>query len=440
MAFRRKLGNLAGILFQSRLRQQDQERQYDLQRRNQEASSKAQFNNQAFEKVLSDPTGDIADRLTKAGMGGFEGFIPSNTDIQGRLGEGIANTNDPTKLDDPMSLIAKFRSAPGAKYDPSMRQPIEELINQTNQRREAIKNNSPLQTTTEALDDGSKQLRSYNPQNMDQPIQTQVSAQTEGQNKFTERTENELNPIAINTEVSKAGRTAYAQGYGNQTGQNKAQSEYVDNGGLQRELNIRTQSALAQAQSQAEGAAIVKSTEGVARFMPSVLELSKKWKQAQPEIEALINSGKIDPSVWDNIQASGLQALPMPIQNSLSPTVRQYFEMRQTFMPIYARMLGEVGNLAEQEQVRASGLAPSALDALQGGKSGTEKLDRLQSLLVNMPDVQLALFRMRVAGTPPEQQSQAIDQLITRGRTPEAPVDPALAGARQELQRLLGGR
>lgn len=131
MAVLRKVGNLASMLLQARLANQSRQQ-----------AQQAGFQNQAFEKVLSDPTGEMADRLTKAGMKGFEGFVPKNEDIQGRMGEQIAQTSDPTKLDDPMSLIAKFRSAPGAQYDPTMREPIEALIQQTNQRRAAIRNNS----------------------------------------------------------------------------------------------------------------------------------------------------------------------------------------------------------------------------------------------------------------------------------------------------------
>lgn len=200
MAKLRKLGGLAQMLLQSRLQQQSQQQ-----------SQQAGFQNQMLEKVLSDPTGGIAERVGKAGFKGYEGFVPKNEDIAGDLSSQIAGENDPTKLMDPVSLISKFKSSPGAQFDPSARQPIEQLINQTNQRREAIRNNAPRQIATEALDNGSKQLRSYNPQNLDTPIQTEVSAQTAGQNDLTKSLEGNLNPIAVNLEAQKAGKITGAQ-------------------------------------------------------------------------------------------------------------------------------------------------------------------------------------------------------------------------------------
>ena len=191
-----------------------------------------------------------------------------------------------------------------------------------------------------------------------------------------------------------------------------------------------------QSTSTAEGAAVTKAYEKSSNFLPSAIELRNKWLKAQPEIAALVDNGLLS----DEILADGIKRVPRAVQEMLSPTVRQYFEMSESYMPVFARMLGEVGNLAEQEQLRAGLLAPSGLDALEGGISGTEKLDRMIKLIVNMPDVQIAMFRSKNA--TPEQKIDILNSVLDRPLSMTAPASPAansLKSAQDKLRSLLGG-
>lgn len=204
MAVRRRVGNLATILLQNHL----------VSQRQREAQQ-AGFQNQMLEKVLSDPTGKTADRLTRSGVQGFESLVPSQDEAISSVGSEIAGVTDPSKLDDPMSLLAKLKEQPGFKYDPSSAEGFASLINQTNQRRDSINRSAPLvkQDYFEEAPPGVepiKRERYVNP-NFSEPVQTALTGEQEGVHDLAQWQGNEGNAGRINTEVSTAGRKAGAE-------------------------------------------------------------------------------------------------------------------------------------------------------------------------------------------------------------------------------------
>lgn len=455
MAIRRKIGNLASFLLQSHLARKDAEYQSNLvgQRQKELAGYNSELN--VLEALKSDPK--LAARFAEAYPGRKIGdidtsiFVPTADQAKGALAEEIQKA--PDKFD-PLSIINQYNSSPGALQGPDARQPIEQLIAQRNSAFERSRNAAPSELRETVGPDGSKSLVGVNPQNMSEPLPTALDPVSQGMLAGKAGLEswmaNEGDPLRESKEVSLAGRKSYAQGFNNQTAQLKAEGQFYSSAEGLNLLKSKAQAALTQAKSQAEGAVIVKSTEQVGRFLPNVLALEEKWAQAQPEIERLAQNSDfaqyislLEPT-WDEgskaIVARTIQSLPATVQQMMSPRVRQYFEMRQSYMPIFARVLSEVGNLNDQEQLRAVGLSPSGLDALEGGASGTEKMDRMKKLLITMPDIQAALFR--AADQPPAVREQIMKDILQMAAPlgSNVPNEPDPSSPRERFRNLLGGR
>jgi hypothetical protein len=156
---------------------------------------------------------------------------------------------------------------------------------------------------------------------------------------------------------------------------------------------------------QTEKAAIDAQTQA-ARSTPYLTELQKLWVEAQPEIA---KSPWVDylGRMGGQIQQDALPGFALPDKS------RAYFQAVERALPIFTRAVGEVGNLAEQEQIRQRYGPPTGVDALSDPTVGMRKLAQMQTFL----DVQPALIRMlanpAVQRLPAGERLNLIDQLIT---------------------------
>lgn len=442
MANLRRLGDLAGLLLTSHLQRKRDTYQAELDLARQQQMAEMNFANTVLGRLAQDPS--MASRTRDAGVSEIGGmpidiFVPSPEEALGSVGRDI--TEHPDQFD-PLSIIGRYGSQPGALKGPDARPPIEQLIQARNAALERRRMTAPPQMVTEMRDDGSTFQQAVNPYQLpEEGIRTGLGGAQEGQNELENWMANEGSALRQNAAVRQAGREAGAR----QSAQLAAEGQFYTSAAGRALLKAKADAALSETQSQEEARAIVDAARKTANFMPSIIELEKKWQQAKPEIQRLVQSGAWSQEIeafltpqWDEagrtFVARGIQALPLTVQQTLSPTVRQYFEMRQSYMPVFARVLGEVGNLNEQEQMRAVGLAPSALDALGDGASGDEKLGRLKRLMINAPDIVRANIRAVHGGATTEERELLIRGIL--GTDDALPADQPAAPPSRALQKL----
>jgi hypothetical protein len=432
MAKLRKLGNLAQLLLQSHLRNRDQEFQSGLVKQRQmemaeinDANRRGLADDQRKFALLGKGLADPGTMETFARTGTDIGvdpasFKPTDDRIMGQLGAKLGQAKReelPTDLGVEQQLAATPWAGNLAKDPRAVKQGMMVRDDRLGQLNEIDQYGLGLK--------GKEAFASAEGQGLGKESADAANAPAALQRDVTKF--NTMAPL----EVRKAGQIAGAQTSANL----RTEGQFYTSQEGKALLDAKTQDALRRARAQNEGAAIVKAAEASARFMPNVLSLEQKWNQAQPEIARLVEGGILNGELMDILQARGVQALPLSIQQAMSPAVRQYFEMRGSYMPIFARVLSEVGNLAEQEQIRAAGLAPSGIDALNGGAAGAEKMARMKRLLVTMPDVQEAMFAAVNGRLDPAAREAMIQDIIGTDDV-QAPVDPSSPVERLRRMRL----
>lgn len=210
MAMLRKFGNLAQFLFQHHLRQREDEYQSSLAMERQEALSKQNFAQRVLEKAATDPA--FAARLKAGGqqMVGdmpIDAFIPSSEQAMGEVSKAIQEK--PGEFD-PLSIINRYNSTPGAASGSDARAPIEQLIQQRNSRMEQERLNTPRVKVSETLPTGGTQDRFINPAMQDEPITTGLDAGRRGELDLATWLSNEGSTARRDIETDQAGAEAGA--------------------------------------------------------------------------------------------------------------------------------------------------------------------------------------------------------------------------------------
>ncbi len=179
--------------------------------------------------------------------------------------------------------------------------------------------------------------------------------------------------------------------------------------------------------------AVSKSEATAATALPQLGNLYALWLGAKDDIAKMAKiAGPLGPASVDariNLSYAGIPE-----------NIRLYYSELEKSLPFFARLTGEVGNLAEQEQVRQRFGLPTAYDAVQG--TGDEKLETAIALAMkagklselNMDPATMALD----AGT----RLNLLESVLAEGKaqlkTRRQGIDEARE--RQELLKKLGGR
>ena len=219
----------------------------------------------------------------------------------------------------------------------------------------------------------------------------------------------ENSPSAINARVSEAGRKAGAS----KTAEINAQIANAE-----KLIDFETKKALASLATEAqtvetrEWAKSISDARTSANDGIRVLgQLRALFEKAQPEIEkmAAIEGGGM------------LQQLDLQVQQGWRPrgtlpeSVRLYLDFLEAARPRLARMMGNVGQFTEAEQARGGFLVPDFVDAVNGGRTGREKLDRIEAVFMAAPTI----AKMSKPGSAPmtaDQISAVVDAARNKGK------------------------
>lgn len=179
----------------------------------------------------------------------------------------------------------------------------------------------------------------------------------------------------------------------------------------QKLIDFETQKALAQIQvTEKETAArewsksVVDASTAANQALPILGQLRLLWQDAQPELERMIAQSPVGPKELMAQIAQGV------VPRSMLPVnVRKYVDLLESARPRLARAMGNVGNFTEGEQQRAGYVAPDFIDAMDGGATGYQKLDRIEQLFMAAPAIAKA---SRPGGRPltADQINAIVDQ------------------------------
>ena len=155
------------------------------------------------------------------------------------------------------------------------------------------------------------------------------------------------------------------------------------------------------------GKAVAGSQEDMATTLPRLTELQQLWTKAVPAIKA---SGPA--SMLGNVGAQ-LSQTAQPT-STLPTESRLYTEAVEAILPALARATGEVGNLADQEQIRQRYSVPTFVDALNG--TGEAKLARLQAFVVAKPRLLMLTANPSIQSLSPTERLNLIDRIVEQTR------------------------
>ena len=186
----------------------------------------------------------------------------------------------------------------------------------------------------------------------------------------------EMSPKAVNARVSEAGRTS---------GVKKTAEINAEIANAQKIIDFETQKAMAKMQTVATekeygewGKQIADARASASSAMPIIGQLRALWQDAQPDFEAAL---KANPDFLVQL-AQGWAP-----RSVMTEPIRKYLDLLESARPRLARVMGNVGNFTEGEQQRAGFVVPDALDAANGGRTATDKFDRMEKLFMAAPSI-----------------------------------------------------
>jgi hypothetical protein len=188
MAFRRRLGNLAGTLLETRLRRREAEHQSELVKQRQMELEGINTEQQLLGRVLADPA--LAARLRASGRQqvarqDITPFIPDATDAAGKLGGEVSGVSDLSKLQTDEDIHTGFHGATFSAHDDNEGEipEIQRLIAQRNARRAAIESSMIGQAVKDIGPDGTERTRHVLPHQLDElgALQTERTGVQEGE-------------------------------------------------------------------------------------------------------------------------------------------------------------------------------------------------------------------------------------------------------------------
>jgi hypothetical protein len=226
-------------------------------------------------------------------------------------------------------------------------------------------------------------------------------------------------------DVKLAGQKSYAQ----ESGSIKAK---IDNAAaiLKMEGDSARQKAAIETDSRrgiARMEAVSKAEQAGATALPQLGNLYKLYNNAKDDLAKA--SKLFGPAVVDGWIGTTYVGVPT--------SIRLYYQELEKSLPFLARLTGEVGNLAEQEQVRQRFGLPTAYDAVQG--TGEDKLETALALAMKASKLAELNTDPAILQLSPADRLAALDHLISQAKESlktQRPTDDAQE--RQQLLQLLG--
>jgi hypothetical protein len=152
--------------------------------------------------------------------------------------------------------------------------------------------------------------------------------------------------------------------------------------------------------------AISKASENSTQAIPRINNLSTLWQKAQPEIKGSMTNKFLGPAFYDAWATRTYMGMPT--------NTRRYFQELDASLPFLARLTGEVGNLADQEQMRQRYGAPTAYDAAQG--TGLDKLENLLAFGLSAPTLARMNNDPAIINLAPDVKLKMIEDVVQDAR------------------------
>jgi hypothetical protein len=138
MAFRRRVGNLAGDFLRYYLDRKNESYRSGLIGTRQRELADLNNDNEIFRQVLADRTGQLAEQLSEAGDLRFSPLVPRAERVTAQVGADIAAKTKRQELPTDIDIESMVGSRPGGRTAAKDPRVIEGLANQRNARKEAF--------------------------------------------------------------------------------------------------------------------------------------------------------------------------------------------------------------------------------------------------------------------------------------------------------------
>jgi len=176
-------------------------------------------------------------------------------------------------------------------------------------------------------------------------------------------------------------------------------------------------------------------TDTANKALGEVGQLYTSYIEAKDSMKKLAN--RITPAALDTYVHTTYAGLPKE--------VRLYFQKLEGDLPFLARLQGEVGNLAEQEQQRQLFSMPTAYDAVDG--TGEYKLETKLAMAMKAGEIHDLNNDPEILKLPIGERFKMLEAIIEQGRQELAASRPQPKGRRidttaqdAEIEQLFGGR
>lgn len=450
-------------LLQNELRKQQQ---MEVLKR-QSAIEQQRSTGDLFQSAVKDP--QVAERLQRAGieelMGvGMEGLTRTDPEranpilqtiggaselaslltdreaIEGLRGQGVDVDPVLGREFTPGKGVGSDRTLGASHFVPTQPRPVANVLAALGSRRDMLTDEASIPTTPiESIDPRSGQTTTrYEPTRSlaDLPPQiTGLGAADTGRLETERALSGELSPEFVGGQVRasnqlEAGtrgekvRTAGAESFAREAGSQRASLQFAPQR-LQQEIQKALQMIpieLSKAQQLQSAKAVQEASVESYKNTSRIQTLYKLWTLAEPKIQESMLT-----RIGGEAGAATLEALPYSLQDK---DVRVYFQTLESMLPYFARMTGEVGNLAEEEQLRQKYAAPTAIDAVNG--TADEKIARLMAFSILSPRI------TALSGNPEFQSYDNRTKFNTIDRMIEEEMANLLGGQLQGLKPTTG--
>lgn len=432
MAFRRRLGNMAGMLLSRRLDRRADEYKSELIRKRQMEMEGINTDQQVLARLLSDP--DFAERVRarRAQVAGQDTsmFIPTPTQIQRGAATDIAKTGDLSKVQTPEDIQAQY----GGRVED-----IDALIAQNRARGEAIKGAANPISRTGINAQGIKEETMVNPwAAMDQPalpqertgeqegqrqgaealakIQTPgltaaevgkantIESGTRGEKVKTAGAESGARAGATNAaEIAKLNNPRYQQGLTNSAKSSRAGTleAETDPAYLRTKLNQATQEAMAKAAAErnAEGAKYISDAANtISAVLPDWEKLKTLSRKVNTSATANVGTYYVGAPLQINKDAAAMDMIAKNLAKRLANDPRfggnKGAQSEKDSEAILGRLMNSydtkevaMRKIKDMEDNMYKGLAAAA--AMPPGASPQEKINKMRES-IGLPPIDLA--------------------------------------------------